>query len=119
MMDPLTLATLVQLIALFVHENRAKKAINREQFLTWLQHHKFDELKELILETHYLSEEVDNLLRQDHKEILKRLEHISVVLTDMLVHIKGLGGLTKGLPHRGLSTQAMELLQLFVDGQFV
>jgi hypothetical protein len=118
-MDVITLATLVQLIALFIQERRAKKAASRQEFLTWLEHHKFDELKQLILETHHLSDEVDNLLRQDHKQILEKLEYMSVILTDILVHIKGFEGFTKSLPHRGLSSQAIELLQVFVDGQFV
>ncbi len=117
-MDPITFATIVQLIALFVQERRSTKEAKREHFLQWLDQHRFQHLKDAIAQTHYLSDEVDKLLLQDHQIILGKLEEMSSVLGSVVHHIEVLSGLGRSQPKQGLSVQAVEILTLFVEEGF-
>ena len=93
-MDPVTAAaTITQLIGLFRQEKGARKDLSHRQFIEWLEYHRHEEIKELIIHTFHLSTQVDEILKQDHKVILARLDDVNRILLDILSRIEGLGGL--------------------------
>lgn len=66
-MDSLTIATtfatLVGLICNFRQEKGERKALDHGKFIEWLEYHRHEELKNLIVNTAALQAEVDSLLR--------------------------------------------------------
>jgi hypothetical protein len=65
-MDPLTaataFATLVGLICNFRQERGERKALDHQKFIEWLEYHHHEELKNLIVNTAALQNEVNNFL---------------------------------------------------------
>jgi len=96
-MDPNSLAqnlaTLVGLICNFRQERGATEALDHRQFIEWLEYHRHQELKDLIVNTHHLSREVDDLLRRDQQEILQRLRVLDEVFAHVLSKLDGFSGL--------------------------
>ena len=119
-MDPITastlLATLVQLIGLYRQEMGARKDLTHREFIEWLEVHRHEEIKELITHTFHLQSQVDDLLRQDHAEILSKLDHVNAIAMDILARIEGFEAVAaKLIPQSGLSDDALDLLKLFVQ----
>jgi hypothetical protein len=106
-------ATITQLIGLFRQEQGARKDLSHRQFVEWLEYHRHNEIKELITHTFHLSTQVDEILKQDHKLILARLDDVNRILLDILSRIEGLGGVATCLvPDIGLSESAVGILRL-------
>ena len=106
-------ATLVQLIGLFRQERGARKDLTHREFIEWLEHHRHEEIKELITQTYHLQTQVDDLLRQDHTEILSKLDQVNVIVVEILSRVKGLSAVaTTIVPDIGLSDQAIGILKL-------
>jgi len=65
-MDPLTTATtfaaLVGLICNFRQERGSRKALDHKNFIEWLEHHRHEELKNLIASTAALQVEINDFL---------------------------------------------------------
>lgn len=116
-MDPITaLATIVQLLGLFRQEQGQRTDLTHQQFMEWLEYHRHQELKDIISHTFHLSQEVDQLLRADQAEILATLNNVNSIVVDILRHVEGLSAIAETLaPDGGLSTQAVEILALFVS----
>ena len=119
-MDPLTasttLATLVGLICNFKQERGATASASREEFMAYLEHHRHEELKNLITRTYQLSDEVDNLLREEHAVIITKLNAVNSLLATLISRIDGLGGFAHVLaPQSELSKQAFEILCALYD----
>jgi hypothetical protein len=111
-------ATITQLLGLFRQEQGARKDLSHRQFVEWLEYHRHDEIKELITHTFHLSTEVDEILKQDHKVILARLDDVNRILLDILSRIEGLGGLVTCLvPDIGLSGSAIGILRLLAKSE--
>jgi hypothetical protein len=111
-------ATLVQLIGLFRQERGARKDLTHREFIEWLEHHRHEEIKELITNTYHLQSEVDDLLRQDHAEILSKLDRVNVIVVEILSRVKGLSGVaTTIVPNAGLSDQAVGILRLIAKSK--
>jgi hypothetical protein len=84
--------------------------------LKWLEVHRHEEIKELITHTFHLQSQVDDLLRQDHAEILSKLDHVNAIAMDILARIEGFEAVAaKLIPESGLSDDALDLLKLFVQ----
>ena len=120
LMDPLTasttLATLVGLICNFKQERGANASASRDEFMAYLEHHKHEELKNLITLTYELSSEVDNLLREEHSVIIAKLNAVNSLLATLISRIDGLGGFAHVLaPQSELSTQAFGILCALFD----
>ncbi len=116
-MDPISAtnfaATLVQLIALFRQERGARKDLTHREFIEWLEHHRHEEIKELITHTYHLQSQVDELLHQDHVEILSKIDHVNTIVVEILSRIDGLSNVaTAIIPDVGLSDQAIGILKL-------
>ena len=118
-MDLLTaLATITQLIGLFIQEHRGTGALRKQMFLDWLASHRHEELKELICNTHHLSEQVDNLLRTDHQRILQEIDAANSALAQVMSRLDALAPLTHALvPSAELSDFAVAALCNFEKSQ--
>lgn len=117
-MDPLTtantLATIVQLVGMFKQECKDIKTSNQQEFIEWLQHHRHEDIKNLICNTAAIQNEVVNLLHQDNVTVLIRLEAINGALATLISQVEGFQGLSKLLtPNAGLSEQAISVLKQF------
>lgn len=79
-MDPVTVAsayaTIVGLICAFKSERKAREDQTRDQFLSYLDTHHREELKEFILRTAGLPTEIDHLLKEDTENILHKLNDL-------------------------------------------
>ena len=66
-MDPLTaattFATLVGLICNYRQEKGGRKALDHQKFIEWLEYHRHEELKNLIVNTAALQNELNNILK--------------------------------------------------------
>jgi hypothetical protein len=67
----------------------------------------------LITQTYHLQSQVDDLLRQDHVQILSKLDKVNVIVVEILSRVDGLSAVTKTIvPDAGLSDQAIGILKL-------
>ncbi len=117
-MDPITasttLATVVGLICNYKQERGVKKDLDHRDFIEWLEYHKHEEIKNLIVNTHALQEEVNRLLREDHAEILKKLNSINDILSEVLSRVSGFDKLAHRFGSSAtLSEQALHILYEF------
>jgi hypothetical protein len=107
------LANLTQLIALFRHERGARTDLTHREFIEWLEHHRHEEIKNLITETYHLQSQVDELLRQDHTEILAKLDAVNQIAVEILARMTGFSAFAeKVVPDVGMSDQAIGILRL-------
>ncbi len=118
-MDPVTtstaFATIVGLIGLFKQEAGSQKGKDTKSFMEWLEHHRHEEIKDLILRTHGLSEEIDQLLSEEHQAILAKLNSLDNSIAALASHIAGLGGMVQAIhPGSELSEQAFYFLSTLV-----
>ena len=109
-----TLATIVQLLALFIQERQGRTDANKAGFMEWLETHRHEEIKNLISETHHLSSQVDSLLREDHVRILSELEAIGGCVAEVMSQLKILSGISGAVvPEILLSEEAVSVIQHF------
>ena len=109
-------ATIVGLLCNFKQEKSAKEDLDHRKFVEWLEYHKHEDLKHLILQTHYLPREIDELLRKDQKEILNHLKELNGVFASILSKLDGFSGLINAMvPGIGISDQAKKILVSFAD----
>ena len=118
-MDALTaLATITQLLGLFVQERRGSTDLRKQQFLDWLECHRHEELKELICNTHHLSEQVDNLLRADQVRILQEIHAVNGTLAQVMSRLDALAPIANTLaPQNILSDFAIDALCHFEESK--
>jgi hypothetical protein len=83
--------------------------------MEWLEYHRHEEIKDLILRTHGLSGEINQLLSEEHQAILDKLNALDNNIAALASHIAGLGGLAQAIhPGSELSGQASYLLSTLV-----
>jgi predicted transcriptional regulator len=121
-MDPLTIstafATLVQLLGIYRQERGARRDLDHRDFIEWLENHRHEEIKELITRTFHLQSQIDDLLRQDHAEILTKLDEVNQIVFDILAHVEGFSAITsKVVPDAGISANAVQILVAFVQSR--
>src|SRR5437867_1651838 len=101
-------ATLIQLIGLFRQERATQKDVTHREFIEWLEHHRHEEIKELITHTYHLQSQVDDLLQEDHVQILSKLDRVNAIVVEILSRVEGLSAVaTTIVPEAGLSDQAI------------
>jgi hypothetical protein len=121
-MDPLTLstaaATIVQLIGMYRQERGARKDLDHRDFIEWLEYHRHEDIKELITHTFKLQSQVDDLLRQDHREILNKLSEVNRIVSDILARMDSFKAVALAIsPDVGLSDQALGFLRLLARSE--
>jgi hypothetical protein len=110
------LATVVGLLCNFRQERGAREALDHRDFVEWLEHHHHEEIKNLILRTHQLPREIDDLLRKDQKQILEKLSELNAVFAAILSKLDGFSGLVSVMaPGAGVSEQAQRVLVSFAN----
>jgi len=119
-MDPLaistTVATLIELLAIYRQERGARRDLDHRDFIEWLENHRHEEIKELITHTFHLQAQIDDLLRHDHAEILAKLDKVNQIVVDILAHVEGFSAITSKIaPDAGLSANAVQILAAFVQ----
>jgi hypothetical protein len=85
-----TFATLVALICNYRQEKGAREQLSHQEFVEWLEYHRHEEIKNLIVNTAALRTEVDQILRADHEIIMAKLDAISTALSTSPNVYKGL-----------------------------
>jgi hypothetical protein len=114
--------TLIALLSTFRQERGAEKNLDHQKFIEWLVFHRHDELKNLVVSTHFLSREIDDLLRRDQQEILQQLKSLNEVYASLLSRLDGFAGLVAAMaPGVQISDQAREILVVFagVNAKFI
>lgn len=109
-------ATITQLLGMFMDERKGEKNLRKEQFFEWLQTHRHDELKELICNTHHLSEQIDSVLQSNHTQVLQELKTANETLAQVMSRLQGFGPMVETLiPDDRLSDFALAALCHFED----
>jgi hypothetical protein len=119
-MSPLTAATtfstIVGLLRIFRQERGEREKLNHQNFIEWMENHRHEELKNLIVNNAALRTEVDNLLQADHVQMLGKLDHIEEILVSLVSGVDDLRGIALAIaPNASLSEQAILILRQFVD----
>ena len=117
-MEPLTLAsafaTIVGLLNIFKQERKSEPDQGRDAFLSWLDHHGFQDFKNAIGSSQQLLTEIEGVLRQNDDVLLTRLKNIDEILATLASKIEGFGGISYALhPDMNLSDQAISILRQF------
>jgi hypothetical protein len=114
-MDPITAATsfstIVGLICNFRQENGAREALDHQQFIEWLEYHRHEDLKNLIVNQAALQTEVDKLLRSDLTQIIQKLDDMEKLIVGFMGRLEQFKGLAAAVaPNSLLSDQAVSIL---------
>lgn len=114
-MDPIIFATLIGLLCNYRQEKGAREALTHQTFIEWLEYHRHEEVKNLIIGQAALRTEVDKLLRSDMAEMLRRMDEISKILLSILGRLDEFKGLARAVssPQSELSDQAVSILYQF------
>lgn len=82
--------------------------------MEWLDHHRHEELKNLIVNTAALRTELDKLLAADHAAMLEKLDDIQTIVATLLSRVDEFRGLSQAVaPDADLSEQAVSVLRQF------
>jgi hypothetical protein len=110
------LVSIVSLLGLFKRERGAAKAHDHQEFLEWLQYHRHEELKELIIKQPPLRTGIDDLLRKDVNEMSQKLDLVLEVVVSLLASMKDFKEVADAVkPKVELSDQAISILNQFVQ----
>lgn len=113
-MDAFAFATLVGLICNFRQEKGAREALDHQKFIEWLEHHRHEELKNLVVSQTALRTEVDNLLQRDMVQVLHKMNELSGIMVSMMGRLDEFKSLTAvAVPKAELSDQAVMILCIF------
>jgi len=111
-----TFATLIGLLCNFRQEKGDREALDHQKFSEWLQHHRHEELTNLISNTAALRTEIDSLLRSDHAQMIQKLDQIGAILLRLLSRVDQFRGLAVAIaPSIDLSEQAISILRQLVN----
>ena len=116
-------AEVVGLLCHYRQEKGQREVLDHQKFIEWLEYHRHEEIKDLIVNTAALRTEVDNLLRSDHAQMFQKLDRIGEILVKLLSRLGEFRGLALAIsPNADLSEQAVLILRQFVESgedQFV
>lgn len=107
-------ASIVSLLRIFKQEQGDKKKANHQAFVEWLDHHRHEDLKNLIVNTAALRTEVDKILASDHALMLQKLDNIQAIVATLLSKVDEFRGLFSTFASDDqLSEQAVSVLRQF------
>ena len=118
-MDPMTLATIVGLMGLFVSERRHLRAAASadehstvQQFQEWLRRHEHVAVLEHLEQNAALTRSLDAMLREQHDELLVRFRELDSILSSIATHLETFSAVAVAASPSGtLSEQAIEVLR--------
>lgn len=103
----------MSMIGMFIQERRHQKGLTHQEFLEWLDNHRFEDLKRVITNTHGLEREIDILLKAQQSEILSELRVISQSVGLIASRMEIVGGISQIVtPRIKLSDQALWMLRM-------
>jgi hypothetical protein len=116
------LITVLGLLSTFRQERANEKSLDHQQFMDWLTYHHHEELKNLIVSTHFLTREIDIFLRRDQEEILGQIKSLNELYASLLSRLNGFAGIVEATtPGIQISDQARDILVDFAaaDAKFI
>lgn len=113
-----TFSSLVGLICNFRQERGEREALDHRQFIEWLEYHRHEDLKNLIVNQAALRVEVDNLLRSDVAQLARKMDEMGKILVAILGRLDEFRGLAVAVaPDTGLTDQALSILRQLADSE--
>jgi hypothetical protein len=122
-MDPLTgasaFATIVGLLCNWKQERGSQDQKRFESFITWLEVHHFEGLKDRIFESDELQRSLHQLLGNDLNSLSKKLDALTSSLSAVAERIDGFDAVGESLSTPGelLSEQGFALLKAFASNE--
>lgn len=115
-MDPLTLsttfATIVGLISNFKSERTQTSEDEYNEFISWLEERRYTSLIKELHDNYRLSLNIRELLRENHNQLLTKLDVINDGLLKIASQIEGFDRIAEVTnPNSGLSDQAISILK--------
>ena len=119
-MDPLTLAgsfaTIVGLLCNYKGERRNKEDAQLSDFLLWLENSHHNEIKDLIAGNTNICSGIENILKQNHNDLIKTMTEIDNALASFASKVESFSALALAVkPDAELSKQAMEVLEQLIS----
>lgn len=116
MMEPVAaLVSIVSLVRIYKQEHADGKRAGDQAVIEWLEYHRHEELKNLIVNTTVLRAEVEKVLAADHTVMLQKLDDIQTVVATLLSRVDEFRGLSLAVaPDAQISEQAVSVLRQFV-----
>ena len=110
-MEPLTLASLVGVLGVYVAERRHDESVRDEDFRDWLHRRGHNKILEAIRENVELSDQIKHTLRSNHDDLAYQLDIIERSLAAITSCLDSFSGLSDILvPENRISSQAKDLL---------
>ena len=108
------MATIVGLICNWSQERGGVEADRFQDFITWLTHHKFEQIRERIFDSEELQRELASLLQQDLSVLGSRLDTIAGAISAVADKFDSLSQVSRalGTDTEALSEQAAEVLKV-------
>jgi len=98
----------------FSSGERAREALDHQKFVEWLEYHRHEELKSLIVSQAVLQSEVDKLLRSDMSQVPHKMDKLSGIMVAMMGRLDEFKSLAAvAAPKAELSEQAILILCIF------
>ena len=108
----LEFVTLVSLIATYKQLKTGRESKDQAEFMSWLDHHKFEELRLKISESEDLSRQLHELLARDTSEIIAKLEIIENAVVTISKKMEGFEKLAELYStERAISEQSLAILR--------
>lgn len=107
------LPNLVSMLGMFIQERRHQKNLSHQELYEFLDTHRFENLKRIILDTHGLEREIDIFLKAGQREILDELRVISQSLGKVASGMEIFGAVALAAsPRIRLSEQALWMIRM-------
>lgn len=106
-----TLATIVGLVCNFKSGRDSSHQDDYNEFVRWIDSQRHIELVKELESNHDLSMAVQALLKDNHQQVIAKLEAIEVSMSAFAAHIGGLREISQALTsHQGISDQAFSII---------
>jgi len=114
-MEPLTTATafasIVGLLHIFKSERKADEQATIDEYLAWLRKHQHEQIANLIQDNTELTSSLNDLMANNHAEVMAKLRSLDRVLTDVAGHLTDFKHITDAMNVKSrLSDQAISIL---------
>jgi len=108
-------AEIVSLLAIWKNHRTEAESKRSENFLLWLEHHRFTELRQQIADSETLQKELRRILERDLNELSKKLDVVLDGVSSISEKLDGFQGLHSSLEGAAseLSLQATMILKYF------
>lgn len=108
-------ATLVGLVVMFRDERALGTNATKEEFVGWLEAHKHEEIKQLVVENGAIGLALDKMLKDQHGQVMGELSELNKITTGIAHNLASLSGLASAVDAAAprLSEQCISILQQY------